>query len=155
MCGCGGVNTPPYLFMKGEMNMKNYKTSVAQALNESVYSRIEVVDYWLDRLVCDYTEACETSNMVEDFMMFFGSVRYLMNNFLGGITNEQVYHIAKDLIIREIRDRNNLATDKVLDSSIWDEYWDALNENIKSRIDDYTWYLHRVEKFKNITTGVG
>lgn len=132
-----------------------YKTSVAQALNESVYSRIEVVDYWLDKLVYDYTEACETSNMLEDFMHVFKSVRFLMNDFLGGITNEQIYHIVKDIIVREIRDRLNITTDEASDSVLWDEYWETLNKNIGFRMDDYTYFIHVVEHFKNITTGVG
>jgi len=132
-----------------------YKTSVAQALNESVYSRVDNVDYWLDKLVHNYTEACETSNMLEDFMHLFRSVRNMMNDFLGGITNEQIYHIVKDIIVREIRDRLNITTDEASDSVLWSEYWETLDKNIGFRMDDYTYFIHVVEHFKNITTGVG
>ena len=156
MCGCGGVNTPPYLFMKGEMNMNksfmDYRNEYLNVLGRDAEVIFHEIDSALETCLNDYYDACETSDMLSDTMKLFGKVEHLLSLFFRSVSNKLVAEFTTELIVSEMREREWEVESKYTDDELWQQYVDTLEKNMDYELERKMYAVRKFQEDAKIYT---
>lgn len=126
--------------------METYKTEAMETLGDNIYSYLTDIDNKLDKCMDDYYNACETSNMMKDSLALFESVRTMMQMcFLGMIDEHQILLIVKDMIVREMRNREGVCVEYDKDTVLWQNYMKTVEKNLDGY---YSYLMKELTKFE-------